>query len=388
VESHKDNSNSTKYNLSKACPLALDTYGNTSEFNERSISVRGKEKNFNKRTRDKDICVSKAEKTDGISLKLFSWNVRSLCTPSKALQVEKAGSDIVLLQEVWKPKPEILSLIRGIRIKNLREDGYGGTIVSSKLPTLIQCSTPIKLNDDTVITKFALASNRIVWLSSVYINKGTRKNVLDTMAEIQKNIPETDWPYIILAGDWNVNLKDGNSKPTQALNMVCKNMNLNIVSCGNSRNEREIDFIVCGSKIIISDTKLLSCEEQSDHYALWAEIKVKSPEISLRIAKMPNRKVSNDLTIKSLKDCTDAKSFLMTLKRNFKKNKYRLMRKVRKKPQHNELLKRILSLDDEDDDDDCLLTIVKEFWKEKAIDCENARNQQTERSFFISKECI
>jgi len=176
-------------------------------------------------------------RTNEIELNLLSWN-------SKAMFIHEIDPDVTFLQEIWEPKQMIIDLIQGLKIKNLRGDGYGGTLLASKLPNLNPTSNSIKLNDDTVITKFVLAGNRFLWLSSLYINHGTKKNVLNTMAELQRHIPESDWPYIILAGDWNVNLNDKDNKITEALNYVWKSMNLNIIRCGNSRIEREIDFVV------------------------------------------------------------------------------------------------------------------------------------------------
>jgi len=327
--------------------------------------------------------------TNEITLKLFSWNVRSLCTSFKALEVVKADPDVVFLQELWEPKQETLDLIQGIKIKNLRGDGYGGTLIASKLVNLQQGSTPIRLNDDTVITKFILAGNRFIWLSSMYINHGTRKNLLNTMAEIQNKIPETDWPYLILAGDWNINLKDKENKVTEALNIICKNMNLTVLRCGDSRKEREIDFFVCGSKIDVKDTKLVNCQDLSDHHAIWAEIAIKAPEKSLRTTKMPDKMISKDITIQSLQECSDAESFLLTLKKLLKKNKHKLWRKIRIKTKDNELLKRILSLRNCDlgEEDDSLTKAIKDYWKEKAIDCETmlGTNRLKEAFSFLRK---
>ena len=59
---------------------------------------------------------------------------------------------------------------------------------------LVQASVEKPINMDSVIAKFIVAGNRYIWLSSTYINRGSKKNFLDVMANVKELVPEVEWP--------------------------------------------------------------------------------------------------------------------------------------------------------------------------------------------------
>jgi len=72
---------------------------------------------------------------------------------------------------------------------------------------------------------------------------------MDTMARIQEIVPEVEWPYLLLCGDWNIDISfevDGMSensyikqkvKRMNEVKEVCKQMKLNLKFAESSREE-------------------------------------------------------------------------------------------------------------------------------------------------------
>ena len=304
-----------------------------------------------------------------ISLTVRSWNVRSLCTAAKAVRIGQLANDLMFLQEIWDPKPQILSLVEGIRNMKVRSDGYGGTLVVSKLSLLQQSSEAFKLNNDSELVKYVLAGNRFIWASSVYINRKSKRNFLDLMAEVQRVVPESEWPYLLLGGDWNINLDDDRDPAREALKVVCKNMGLQIHSCGATRVENSIDFFVTGAQIYVRDSGCDHSYGLSDHAMIWIDIEISAPKVSLRKSTIPNREFADRLTVSCLTKCRSASDFLTNLKTQLKKKRHLLNKVIRKKPRDQSLLGRILKLDLDNSEDE-VAKAIKDYWEEKPHECE------------------
>ena len=312
-----------------------------------------------------------------ITITIAAWNLRSLNDYDKIKEITKLNSNIVLLQEIWSPKEEVLDLLKNnICYYRTRSDGYGGTMMLSDNKLKI-VGAAHNINKDSDIVKLSSGSDRNIWLSSMYINKKTKKNLLDTLAEVQRIVPVKEWPYLILGGDWNINIRDTKDKVTQTLQLLCKNMGLTIASCGSLHGENEIDFFIHGARVHIIQTGHTAVKG-SDHNSPWIKIKVDAPTQSLRHTTVPNRKLADEITQACLDECKDGKEFTEMAKRKYKYNLKKLTKTVRPRKKENELLERITTSEEDQD----TLNIVKEYWREKAEECEgDLLNGQLNKAF-------
>jgi len=81
---------------------------------------------------------------------------------------------------------------------------------------------------------------------------------------------------------------------------------------------------------------------------------------------IPNRKLA-DRTQMSFDKCQDGIEFTELFYKKPKYNKQKLEKKLRTKPKNNEILNRVLNSNEDED----ALNIVKDYWREKAEECES-----------------
>jgi len=60
----------------------------------------------------------------------------------------------------------------------------------------------------------------------VYLNEGTKRNLLETFSSINENIPEYEWRIILFARDWNIDALNKEKKITGTLITIMKQMGL------------------------------------------------------------------------------------------------------------------------------------------------------------------
>jgi len=326
----------------------------------------------------------------------MSWNVRSLNETSKAKKILQTDADISLIQEVWHPKDYILGSLPGNLLSKTRpqkQEG-GGTMAIYKDRNLISnIADPIEINKDSFINKIELAANRFIWLSSVYLCKGTKQDLIETMTNIQRNVPSAEWPFLLLAGDWNIDIEiqslDNNKtnphiKKKKNIQEICKQMGLNILSPGRTRATSTLDFVVFGSEIEVQNLKTISPDDLSDHEILTFDVITKIPTRPRKIMRIPDRKTAEKFTINSFKKANNCYEFLINLEKRMRSKNLDIMKKVKKKHYKKEILQLIMEsvCDDED-----LHEIVKDYWKKKSLENEEKRfSQQSAEAFVFLKK--
>ena len=326
---------------------------------------------------DEEQIPYKAEYKD-LTITIRAWNTRSLNNTSKLKQILKSGADVLLLQEIWKPKKEYMEVLKNKTYYTmLREDGYGGTMLLCNTDGLKPLGVPITVNQDSQIIKMNVGGDRNIWISSTYIHKRNKKLLLEYLGEVSKVVPEDEWPYVVLGGDWNVDLTKDEDKTTQTLKATCKNMGLRIQRCEYMHKNSEIDFFVLGSQIRTVDMSSIEMIE-SDHNSPQIRIKVSVPTTSRRKIRVPNKKLANAFTQEALNKCLNGTDFAARMYKKYKYNRNKLMVVSRNRPRDNELLERILRSEEEDDS----FKIIREYWREKAQDCEeDLLNNRLDKAF-------
>ena len=243
---------------------------------------------------------------DEMVVKIVSWNMRSINDGLRLKRVLEERATFTLIQEIWQPKEMIMSFLPMSKIMKVRPKGQsgGGTLVLWNDEDVTVTGQSFEINQDSIISKYILAGNRFMWVSSIYLNKGTKEKFMEVIARIQEIVPETEWPYLLLCGDWNIdiNVKSGNDsvdannegtkQKVKRMNMVksiCEQMKLEVKYKEGTRSGSTIDYVIHGSALKIEDIDIMNDNLTSDHGILVFNLKVKCPVKSTRKVRVPNR---------------------------------------------------------------------------------------------------
>jgi len=324
-----------------------------------------------------------------LNIKVVSWNLRSVNSFEKIKLLMDNPNDILLLQEIWHPQESYLKLFpdsRSIMTRPKDQDG-GGTLIVWREGLLTPIGEEVKINDDSFIKKFSIVGNRIIWISSIYLNRGNKTTFMDTITKIQHAVPKNEWPYMILCGDWNINLKEETNRSEESnkenklkvmIEAVAKQMGLKITHGGCSRENNIIDYMLIGAEIKIKEPMLIEPMNLSDHRLLSFEMTTEQPKKSLRTIYVPNKKLAQSFTINSLKEAENAHSFLKATQRRMKSIGNDIRKKIKRKEHKRELLQRIMEMSDDDD----IREIISHYWKEKYEENQELRLSGDSKSSF------
>jgi len=152
--------------------------------------------------------ATKDARNDDLRLRVVSWNARSMNCLKKIKLLQCLEADIFLLQEIWHPIHGFEELVGDDRLLKVRNgEQAGGTLVAWKDSTLFPSKHSAGINKDSFINKYMVSSDRFIWMASIYISEGTKENFMLMMSRIQELVPEYEWPYLLLCGDWNINVR-------------------------------------------------------------------------------------------------------------------------------------------------------------------------------------
>jgi len=221
--------------------------------------------------------------------------------------------------------------------RQINKEG-GGTLVNWTHDALNQISTPYPINEDSVITKFTIANNRIIWICSLYLSKGTKTNFLEAMSNIQKIVPDYEWPNLLICGDWNIDISPKTEltigslpfKRYEMIKVIAKNMGLRIIHAGESRETRIIDYMMAGEALQIQDCNSIDPGELSDHNIITFKLICRNLGRKMNQIKVPNRKLAEAFTRNSLKKASDSESFLNLFHKRLNTVDYNIMKNVKK----------------------------------------------------------
>ena len=142
----------------------------------------------------------------------------------------------------------------------------GGTIIlmSSRMNNnlITKASSTKPIAKDSILAKYIFASNRILWLGSIYLHKGTVDEIIELFSDIQRNVPEEDWPNVLLAGDWNVDVfcgldadDDGKRKRFTALYNVKQDHKVQLIF----KRKLQLKFLIL-KVILLSEVKFINLQ--------------------------------------------------------------------------------------------------------------------------------
>lgn len=264
-----------------------------------------------------------------------------------------------MIQETWNPSAQILDIIGGHQELKVRTDEVGGgTLTMWKEDWMKLNRKPVQLNKDSQIMKCTLANNRILWLGSIYISKGTKKNILEVFVGIKDIVPEGEWCRLLIAGDWNIDILNIQDKTTQTLTTVIKQMGLELHHTGPTRQLRCIDFAVTGREIKI--VRKSTQPSLSDHQLLIFEVQIPR-SVCIAKTRIPSRTAAENITLSSLKNSTNTLEFLINIDKRMRSRNYNILKTVKQRKVENKLLTQILHIQDEDSD---LRSLINDHYQE------------------------
>ena len=89
------------------------------------------------------------------------------------------------------------------------------------------------------------------------------------MARIQEIVPENEWPYLLLCGDWNIDINAAScgvgvsayvkqkAKRMESVVTICKQMNLSLKYPEQSQGVSTIDYVMHGSALVVENVRTL-----------------------------------------------------------------------------------------------------------------------------------
>lgn len=164
-----------------------------------------------------------------------------------------------------------------------------------------------QLNQDSLLNKLLLHSNKTLWTANVYLNRGTTDQIKCLLSRILEIIPVPEQSRVIIGGDWNVNLLQP-SPSREILIKLAQQFKLKIISGGpTSKKGNIIDFYLLGASI--EGQAEVQNFTLSDHKPVKSTFKLPFPKKSPKII-LPNRKLANKLTTKNIQSSRDPVSFL------------------------------------------------------------------------------
>ena len=170
-----------------------------------------------------------------------------------------------------------------------------------------KCHKSIFINKDFSIHRILLDRDKFIWLGSVYLSLGSPTQIQLLFKKIYENIPQNEWKFIILAGDFNVNLLNS-SKKRELLICLCKQFKLELArTYKNTHLKSELDYVIHGNGVIFDDFEIK--KSPSDHNLILWDIQIPIPKLKPYL-KLPNRKLANHVTIKALLQSKNATQFL------------------------------------------------------------------------------
>jgi len=293
------------------------------------------------------------------TLRLFSWNARSIANEEKLRFIEESQSDIICIQESWLNNDIRLLDYCNEPVWNTvrfdREDssskGGGGTLTLLSGGIVIR---RIRLSKDYGLLKLAYM-HQSVWLANVYLSTGSKTQIRELFYNLDRYIPREEMRSLFVIGDFNVDLEQENDR-LALLEALAKEIGLGVrrPECRTRRNAT-LDFMLApiGARIdfVIITTNL------SDHAAV--EAKIELPKFDkVRSFRVVNKKLASTATEWALANADCAAEFLPNINICRRKNKRSLFVALNRRQVDRKLFIALSK-----DRDKTTRLILNEYWK-------------------------
>jgi len=219
-----------------------------------------------------------------------------------------------------------------------------------------------QINKDCSIHRLILGNLKVLWLGSIYLNQGTADQIKHLVSTLKNLIPMEERKFILLVGDFNVNMNVTNSK-SKLLSELAKTLQLTVVTPSKNTTRRStLDFIIKGRAIHLLDHKVIKAP--SDHASILWNLTIDCPK-KIRANKLPNTKMGKEITLKAIQN-EKSRTAIHLLKDFLKRTETlgdKAVKHVTYKQRHNSYQKFLLELEEDDDAIIAIKTYWKDFWR-------------------------
>jgi len=328
------------------------------------------------------ILREKGSKSNGIEDNLFSvisWNSRSFNSFYKLKNIVQFDPDVACIQECWRPKRDILDSISNDFRINTRGSCQGEGTLTWWKPSII-VTKEVFIGDSTLL-RCNIASEITFWIANCYMKKKNKLEMLNLFNMIQKGVPAPQWKYLIIMGDLNLDINSVKDGTTQALFAVLKQMGLYIQPTGPTRLDSTLDIVATGSAFLNVQVNLHP--SPSDHSIVHCSFNLAKAKVSEMKFHVPNKKAADRISLSALKTSENASSFLNNVHNHLAKRNFNIMKEIKIKANRNELMERILRIENEDDD---VVQIIQDYWTDLSLGIETSRfSGESAEAFHLMK---
>jgi len=295
------------------------------------------------------------------SLKLSQWNGCSIQNETKLNFIRSLPGDIIAIQESRKHSKDVALLGKILDFSERDHKGGGGSTTLSKING-IQAIQNVQLNKDSHAVKVRY-ENTYFWIANIYLNKGTYSKIQKLFGKLRSSIPDNEWKILCCVGDFNVNVSK-NSSEKELLLKLSKLMGLKLVTPTTpTRGDSTIDYILTGSKIVANEDSIY--KGPSDHLAVTWKLQVEANEKKKPI-KIPSKSTADEITLALINNeiITKAEDFIQHFGRLTQRRKAEIMKIIKLKSRRsNELMDKLLKLQNPDEISKVINNHWNEFWK-------------------------
>ncbi len=316
------------------------------------------------------------------TINFLQWNARSLSTHQKLNFLRGIPSSIITVQEYGNPHNLLESSPFNV-ISKMRSDNKGGGTALLFNDIDFEIIKTIQVNQDTCLYRVVLNKLRIVWLSSIYLNRGSISQIQALFSCISSNVPPEEWQYLLLMGDFNVDLCKEDPKK-KLISDLSKQFKLTIAQpCSQTRGESCLDFAIHGSSI--NPQCISTFSSPSDHKAILWSVSISTPTRK-KTQRIPNRKTADQISLHAVKsqETCNASDVLKLFQKLRRKNKRRWWKLIRNKPKTFPYFKFLLSLKE----DDNILKESRLYWENFWLENETKRFSPKSKEAFAKYKTI
>jgi len=234
----------------------------------------------------------------------------------------------------------------------------------------------VPVNADFTLHRLLIGRDKFIWLASVYLSVGTPAQIKALFRHLYGFIPSYEWKYLLLAGDFNVNLKLNNLSKNQLLSVLTKQFGLVLENSNQFTSHfGGLDFLLHGSAI---KTRLITCNEApSDHKLLVWEIDFPCPD-SRANTKIPNRNFAENATKLAWSMSRNSKDFLRYIQYCKKACPGSVIQTLRRRSYVKPALQTLL-----ESDENCeALDIIRSYFLQFNQNLEDKRFSNLSKEFF------
>jgi len=318
--------------------------------------------------------ISFPPSNNNLRITLAQWNCRSLSF-DKLSYVNCHNFDVILLQEVWHPTSSVLSQIPNKPLLQLRDENQAGGSLLWLKKLNYQINRTIYINSDFSLHRVLVDRDKYIWIGSLYLAQGSVNQIKELFRKVYLCVPSYEWKFIVLAGDFNINLQKGLPK-NHLFTSLLKQFGLQLQrSYRKTSLKGEPDFLIHGSAIKVNLSSVNN--SPSDHKLLLWDIELPCPEMKIR-TRIPNRKFAEQITQNAWNSSSNSREFLKHIQYSKIMNSHKILQTINRKSFQKPTIQKLLDAQEDSD----ALDIIRSYFRQFNADMEEQRFSNLSKKFF------